>query len=145
MLDKAFKLVASVGENFGEAWDLFQKGAQIYSAFNPEEEESSSAGFMPRKKFDFRSGIPTPRAQMRTMEAPIGLKNPNIQTAFRYFADNVARDTNLKNIVAKNYTAGIMRKRTSTKETMDIGSYGTASAGTARSSRVSRSTFRSRL
>lgn len=144
MLDKAFKLVASVGENFGEAWDLFQKGAEIYSKFNPEE-ESSSAGFMPRKKFDFRSSIPTPRAQMRTMEAPIGLKNPNIQTAFRYFADNVARDTNLKNIVAKNYTAGITRKRTSTKETMDIGSYGTASAGTARSSRVSRSTFRSRL
>ena len=30
MFEKAFKLFDSVSNNFGEAWDLFQKGAKFY-------------------------------------------------------------------------------------------------------------------
>ena len=140
---KDFKLFKTIGTTFGDAFDLFQTGAQIYSAFTEKEEESR--GFVPKKKFNFDSSIPTPRAQLRTMEAPVGLRNPNIQTAYRFFADNVAKDKNIQKLVATNYRAGRTSKQVSTRENIEVGSYGTANTGSARASRVSRTTFRSRL
>lgn len=146
MFDKGLKLFNVVKENFGEAFDLFQMGAQFYTdVAGADAEKTKQDGFMPKKKFNFDSSIPTPRAQLRTMDAPVGLRNPNVQAAYRYFADNVARDTNLSRIVAQNYKAGISRKRVSTKQTVEEGGYGGTTMGSARASRVNRSTFRSRL
>ena len=145
MFDKGLKLFNVVKENFGEAFDLFQTGAQFYTGVAGADAEKEQGGFMPKKKFNFDSSIPTPRAQLRTMDAPVGLRNPNVQAAYRYFADNVARDTNLSRIVAQNYKAGISRKRVSTKQTIEEGGYGGTTMGSARASRVNRSTFRSRL
>ena len=99
---------------------------------------------MPKRQFNFDSRLQSFRGAPQTMEAPVGLRNPNIQTAHRYFAENQAKDTNLQRLVASNYKAGITRKRVSTKQTMAVGSFGSADVGSARSSRVSRST-RSRL
>ena len=130
---KDFKLFKTIGETFGEAFDLFQKGAQIYSAFT--EKEQQGGGFMPKRPFNFDSNLKSFSGAPRTMDAPVGLKNPNIQTAYRYFAENVAT----------NYRAGRMSKSVGTKENIVVGSYGTANMGSARASRVSRTTFRSRL
>ena len=143
MFEKAFKLFDSVSNNFGEAWDLFQKGAKFYKDLTADEKEEK--GFMPKRQFNFDSRLQSFRGAPQTMEAPVGLRNPNIQTAHRYFAENQAKDTNLQRLVASNYKAGITRKRVSTKQTMAVGSFGSADVGSARSSRVSRSTFRSRL
>lgn len=144
MFEKAFKLFDSVSNNFGEAWDLFQKGAKLYKELTADEKEEK--GFMPRRKpFNFDSRLQSFKGAPQTMQAPIGLRNPNIQTAHRYFAENQARDTNLQKLVASNYKAGITRKRVSTKQTIGVGSFGSADVGSARSKRVSRSTFRSRL
>lgn len=140
---KDFKLFKTIGTTFGEAFDLFQTGAKIYKGITEKEEESK--GFMPKRKFNFDSSIPTPRAQLRTMEAPVGLRNPNIQTAYRFFADNVAKDKNIQKLVATNYRAGRTSKQVSTRENIAVGSYGTANTSSARASRVSRTTFRSRL
>ena len=143
MFEKAFKLFDSVSNNFGDAWDLFQTGAKVYADITADEKEEK--GFMPKRKFNFDSRLQSFRGAPQTMQAPIGLRNPNIQTAHRYFAENQAKDTNLQKLVASNYKAGITRKRVSTKQTMGVGSFGSADVGSARSKRVSRSTFRSRL
>lgn len=144
MFEKAFKLFDSVSSSFGDAWELFQTGAKIYAGLTADEKEEK--GFMPKRKpFNFDSNLRSFSGAPQTMQAPVGLKNPNIQTAHRYFAENQARDTNLQKLVASNYKAGITRKRVSTKQTMAAGSFGSADVGSARSKRVSRSTFRSRL
>ena len=140
---KDFKLFKTIGETFGEAFDLFQKGAQIYSALT--EKEQQGGGFMPKRPFNFDSNLKSFSGAPRTMDAPVGLKNPNIQTAYRYFAENVSKDTNIQRLVATNYRAGRMSKSVGTKENIVVGSYGTANMGSARASRVSRTTFRSRL
>lgn len=144
MLDKAFKLFDSVSNNFGDAWKLFQTGAKVYADMTAKEKEEEK-GFMPKRQFNFDSRLRSFSGAPQTMQAPIGLRNPNIQTAHRYFAENQAKDTNLQKLVASNYRAGITRKRVSTKQTMAAGSFGSADVGSARSKRVSRSTFRSRL
>lgn len=144
MFEKAFKLFDSVSNNFGEAWDLFQKGAQVYKALTADEKKEEK-GFMPKRQFNFDSSLRSFRGAPQTMEAPIGLRNANIQAAHRHFAENQAKDTNLQRLVASNYRAGITRKRVSTKQTISAGGYGSVDAGSARSKRVSRSTFRSRL
>ena len=143
MFEKAFKLFDSVSSNFGDAWQLFQTGAKMYKDLTANEKEEK--GFMPKRQFNFDSRLQSFRGAPQTMEAPVGLRNPNIQTAHRYFAENQAKDTNLQKLVASNYKAGITRKRVSTKQTMGVGSFGSADVGSARSKRVSRSTFRSRL
>ena len=66
---------------------------------------------MPKRQFNFDSRLQSFRGAPQTMEAPVGLRNPNIQTAHRYFAENQAKDTNLQRLVASNYKAGITRKR----------------------------------
>jgi hypothetical protein len=143
MFEKAFKLFNNISHNFSDAWELFQTGAKAYATFTADEKEEK--GFMPKRQFNFDSRLQSFRGAPQTMQAPIGLRNPNIQTAHRYFAENQARDTNLQKLVASNYKAGITRKRVSTKQTMGVGSFGSADVGSARSKRVSRSTFRSRL
>lgn len=143
MLDKAFKLFDGISNNFSDAWQLFKTGAKLYADMTADEKEEK--GFMPKRPFNFDSRLRSFSGAPQRMQAPVGLRNPNIQAAHRYFAENQAKDTNLQKLVAANYKAGITRKRVSTKQTMGVGSFGSADVGSARSKRVSRSTFRSRL
>ena len=87
-----FGLDGGVGDFFDVAFKFIQKGSEVLMA---EEEQQGGRGFVAQRKFNFDSNIPMPRAQLRDMEAPIGMKLPNIQAAARYFATNQAKDTNI--------------------------------------------------
>ncbi len=137
-----FKLSKSVSNLFGDAFDLFQKGAAIYGALEADKEEEQT-GFMPERKFNFDSRLRSARPTAQAMQAPIGLQAPNIQAAFRYFADNTARDSNLQAIRAANFKAGISKKRQNVRPNFSPGGFGNAGVGSARSNRVGRARFRS--
>ena len=142
-----FKLSKVIGKYFGDAFDLFQKGAAVYGALT-EDDQKEQTGFMrpgDGRLFNFDSNLRSARPTPQFMEAPIGLKAPNIQAAFRYFADNTARDTNLQSIRAANFKASISKKRQNVRPNFSPGGFGNAGMGSARSNRVGRARFRSHL
>ena len=137
-----FKLSKSVGNLFGDAFDLFQKGAAIYGALEGDKEKEQT-GFMPERQFNFDSRLRSARPTPQYMEAPVGLQAPNIQAAFRYFADNTARDSNLQSIRAANFKASISKKRQNVRPNFSTGGFGTAGMASPRGNRASRARFRS--
>jgi len=138
-----FKLSKSVGKYFGDAYDLFKLGAKFYDAVKSEEKEEDT--FVPRRKFNFDSNLRSARPTPQMMQAPVGLRAPNLQSAFRYFAENTARDVNLASIAARNYKAGMTKKRQNVSPNFAAGGFGNAGVGSARSNRVGRARFRTHL
>jgi hypothetical protein len=51
------------------------------------------------------------------MQKPVGMGLPNMETAYRYFSNNLSRDTNLRIVQGENYVA---RKRKATPATMTV-------------------------
>ena len=142
---EGFDFVTSVANSFKTAHEFFKKGSEKFSetkSFKDIEEESS---FMVKKHFQFDSALRSARANMQQMLPPVGMAPPNIQAAYRHFADNTARDRTLQSIRAENYRASRTSKIASTKPTMNVGYQGNVDIGSARQSRVKRTTFRSRL
>jgi len=121
-----FDFLTSVGDTFGKAWDLFQTGASIYSRLKKDEGEESDS-FVP--KYDFGSSLRSARPTPQTMEAPIGLKAPNIQAAYRYFAENVASDRNLQSIKDTSYTPRRTSKIASLSPTITMSDANTITRG----------------
>tara|TARA_R100001460_G_scaffold69607_5_gene110241 strand:- start:3627 stop:4067 length:441 start_codon:yes stop_codon:yes gene_type:complete len=142
---KDFKLSKSIGNFFGEAFDLFQMGAKAYDIIEGGKQRKEDDSFIPRKMYNFDSALRSARPTPQMMQAPIGLKNPNLQAAFRYFAQNTARDVNLASLAANNYKASTTRKRQNVGPNFNAGSFGNAGIGSARSNRVGRARFRSHL
>ena len=139
-----FKLSNSVGKFFGDAYDLFKLGAKFYDAVKADEKEEK--GFMSnRRPFNFDSNLRSARPTPQMMQAPVGLRAPNLQNAFRYFADKTARDVNLASVVARNYKAGMTKKRQNVNPNFAAGGFGNAGVGSARSNRVGRARFRTHL
>tara|TARA_R100001509_G_C4842181_1_gene207062 strand:- start:47 stop:484 length:438 start_codon:yes stop_codon:yes gene_type:complete len=139
-----FKLAKSIGKSFSEAYELFKLGAQVADAVLPNERKEDD-NFIPRRRYNFDSNLRSARPTPQLMQAPIGLRAPNLQDAFRYFADKTARDVNLASVVAKNYKAGMTRKRQNVNPNFAAGGFGTAGVGSARSNRVGRARFRTHL
>tara|TARA_R100000278_G_C5474336_1_gene165724 strand:- start:181 stop:615 length:435 start_codon:yes stop_codon:yes gene_type:complete len=138
-----FKLSKSIGKYFGDAYELFKLGAQFIDAVSPQEKEDDN--FIPRRRYNFDSNLRSARPTPQLMQAPVGLRAPNLQDAFRYFADKTARDVNLASIVARNYKAGITKKRQNVNPNFAAGGFGNAGVGSARSNRVGRARFRTHL
>jgi len=138
-----FKLSKSISKFFGDAYDLFQLGSSVVDALDSKNEDES--GFIPKRAFNFDSSLRSARPTAQVMQAPIGLKGPNLQSAFRYFANNTARDVNLASVAAKNYRASLTRKRQNVTPNIAVGSFGSANMASARSNRVARTRFRSHL
>lgn len=138
-----FKLSKSVGKYFGDAYELFKLGAKFYDAVKADEQEDDN--FIPRRRYNFDSNLRSARPTPQMMQAPVGLRAPNLQNAFRYFADKTARDVNLASIVAKNYKAGMTKKRQNVNPNFAAGGFGNAGVGSARSNRVGRARFRTHL
>ena len=141
-----FKLSKIIGKYFGDAFELFQEGAAFLGAITEDEKEQT--GFMrpgDGRLFNFDSNLRSARPTPQLMEAPIGLKTPNAQAAFRYFAENTARDANLQSIRAANFKASISKKRQNVNPNFSPGGFGNAGVGSARSNRVGRARFRSHL
>ena len=122
-----FKLSKSVGKYFGDAYDLFKLGAKFYDAVKADEKEEDT--FVPRRKFNFDSNLRSARPTPQMMQAPVGLRAPNLQNAFRYFADKTARDVNLASVVARNYKAGMTKKRQNVNPNFAAGGFGNAGTG----------------
>ena len=138
-----FKLSKSISKFFGDAYDLFQLGLDVTDALDGKDEDES--GFIPKRAYNFDSRLRSARPTAQVTQTPIGLKGPNLQSAFRYFANNTARDVNLASVAAKNYKASLTRKRQNVTPNMTAGSFGSANMTSARSNRVARTRFRSHL
>jgi len=95
-----FSFLTSVTNFFGDAFDLIQKGAQVYSALSGDDKEEKEQGFMKPDFASFRTSAA--RGTMRNMDAPQGLRQPfypeNVQAAMRYMANNALSDRNLQRI-----------------------------------------------
>lgn len=138
-----FKLSKSIGKYFGDAFELFKLGAKFYDAVSSDKEEDDN--FIPRRRYNFDSNLRSARPTPQLMQAPVGLRAPNLQSAFRYFAENTARDVNLASIAARNYKAGMTKKRQNVNPNFAAGGFGNAGVGSARSNRVGRARFRTHL
>ena len=135
----AFGLGDGVGNFFDVAFKFIQTGAKVL------EEEEEKGFVQKREKLRLDSNIPMPRAQLREMDAPIGMKPATIQAAARFFANNQARDTNINSIKAERFNPSRSRKIAPTGTTMNVSYNASPSVGSARTARVNRSTFRSRV
>ena len=137
-----FGLDAGIGDFFETAFKFIQKGSEVLMA---EEEQQDGRGFVAQRKFNFDSNIPTPQARLREMEAPIGMRQPNIQAAARFFANNQAKDTNINSIKAERFRPARTRKLASTAPNIGVSYNASPTVSSARTARVNRSTFRSRV
>ena len=136
-----FGLDVGIGDFFQTAFKFVKLGSQVLT----EEENQDSRGFVDKKRFNFDSSIPTPQARLREMEAPIGMRQPNIQAAARFFANNQARDTNINSIKAERFRPARTRKLASTAPNIGVSYNASPTVSSARTARVNRSTFRSRM
>ena len=95
---------------------VVKKGAEVYSALTDKDEDT---GFARPQRINLESNLTAPRASLRTMEAPIGLGLPNMETAYRYFSNNLSRDNNFRYVQGQNYVA---KRRNPTPATMSVAS-----------------------
>jgi len=95
---------------------IVKKGAEVYSALSDKDEDT---GFATPQRVDLESKLTAPRASLKSMEAPIGLGLPNIETAYRYFSNNLSRDNNFRYVQGENYVA---KRRSPTPATMTVAS-----------------------
>ena len=95
---------------------VVKKGAEVYSALTDKDQDT---GFAQPRRVDLESNLTAAKAPLRDMEAPIGMGLPNMETAYRYFSNNLARDTNFRYVQGENYVA---KKRTPTAATMNVAS-----------------------
>tara|TARA_Y100000401_G_C8302887_1_gene215213 strand:- start:67 stop:462 length:396 start_codon:yes stop_codon:yes gene_type:complete len=99
-----------------DAFTVIKTGARVLSALSPKEKETR--GFMETiPKFDFGSDLKSTSLQMRNMD-PIQQLPPSIQNAYRYMANNVARDVNLRQIQESSMPARRTAKIASVKPTI---------------------------
>ena len=95
---------------------VVKKGAEVYSALSDKDEDT---GFATPQRINLESNLTAPRASLKTMEAPIGLRLPNMETAYRYFSNNLSRDNNFRYIQGQKYVA---KRRTPPTPTMSVAS-----------------------
>jgi len=93
---------------------VVKKGAEIVNELSDKDE---SLGFAQPKRVDLGSNLTAAKAPLREMENPIGMRLPNIETAYRYFSNNLARDTNFRTLQGENYVA---KRRKATPATMTV-------------------------
>jgi len=93
---------------------VVKKGAEIVNELSDKDE---SLGFAQPKRVDLSSNLTAAKAPLREMQKPVGMGLPNMETAYRYFSNNLSRDTNLRIVQGENYVA---RKRKSTPATMTV-------------------------
>ncbi len=93
---------------------VVKKGAEIVNELSEKDE---SLGFAQPKRVDLSSNLTAAKAPLREMQKPVGMGLPNMETAYRYFSNNLSRDTNLRIVQGENYVA---RKRKSTPATMTV-------------------------
>ena len=82
---------------------VVKKGAEVLDAVTSKEKDSS--GFAQPKPMDTQTSGGSATAPLQNMEQPIGIKIPNMESAYRYFSDNLSRDTNLRYLQGENYVA----------------------------------------
>lgn len=80
------------------AFQVFKKGARLLSDVDEEQR-----GFIKPPTVDLESNIRPVKAPLRDMEGPLGLNMPNMATAHRYFATNLSRDTNLRQVQSSDF------------------------------------------
>jgi len=95
---------------------IVKKGAEVYSALTDKDEDT---GFATPQRLNLESKLTAPRASLKSMEVPIGLGLPNIETAYRYFSNNLSRDNNFRYVQGENYVA---KRRSPTPATMTVAS-----------------------
>ena len=93
---------------------VVKKGAEIVNELSEKDE---SLGFAQPKRVDLGSNLTAAKAPLREMQKPVGMGLPNMETAYRYFSNNLSRDTNLRIVQGENYVA---RKRKATPATMTV-------------------------
>jgi hypothetical protein len=93
---------------------VVKKGAEIVNELSEKDE---SLGFAQPKRVDLSSNLTAAKAPLREMQKPVGMGLPNMETAYRYFSNNLSRDTNLRIVQGENYVA---RKRKATPATMTV-------------------------
>lgn len=93
---------------------VVKKGAEIVNELSDKDE---SLGFAQPKRVDLSSNLTAAKAPLREMQKPVGMGLPNMETAYRYFSNNLSRDTNLRIVQGENYVA---RKRKATPATMTV-------------------------
>jgi len=91
-----------------------KKGAEVYNSLSEKQE---SAGFATPSKMSTRTSGGGAKASLQSMDQPIGLGIPNMETAYRYFSNNLSRDNNLRQVQAENYVA---KRRPALKSTMTV-------------------------
>jgi len=96
------------------ALSVVKKGAEIVNELSEKDE---SLGFAQPKRVDLSSNLTAAKAPLREMQKPVGMGLPNMETAYRYFSNNLSRDTNLRIVQGENYVA---RKRKATPATMTV-------------------------
>jgi len=93
---------------------VVKKGAEIVNELSEKDE---SLGFAQPKRVDLSSNLTAAKAPLREMQKPVGMGLPNMETAYRYFSNNLSRDTNFRIVQGENYVA---RKRKATPATMTV-------------------------
>lgn len=96
------------------ALSVVKKGAEIVNELSEKDE---SLGFAQPKRVDLSSNLTAAKAPLREMQKPVGMGLPNMETAYRYFSNNLSRDTNFRIVQGENYVA---RKRKATPATMTV-------------------------
>ena len=81
------------------AFQVFKKGADVLN----ELDEDKETGFAAPPTTSFKSKLRPARASLRDLERPLGLQLPRMETMVRYWATQLARDNNLRQIQATDY------------------------------------------
>ena len=69
-----------------------KKGAEVYNSLSEKQE---SAGFATPNKMSTRTSGGGAKASLQSMDQPIGMGIPNMETAYRYFSNNLSRDNKI--------------------------------------------------
>lgn len=139
------KLLTGVSSFFGEAFDLIQKGAQVYGALSGDDKEEEQQGFMKPDFANFRTSAA--RASQRNMDQPFGIRPPiypeNVQNAMRSMAERQLRDSTLQQV--RDVAAVRRSNRINTQPNVKMGSTLDITPAGARAAQVSRARIRNTL
>jgi len=115
---ESFGLFKSVGKFFEDSFEFVSDLGKLASPFL-DKVKDDSRGFAPRR-IDLDSRIRGSAPRLQEMQAPVGLRSPNIQAAARYFAEKQAKDANLRILQERNFRPGRTSKLASIKPTVKL-------------------------
>jgi len=104
---------------------VVKKGAEVYNQLSSKDQDT---GFAQPRRIDLESNLTAAKAPLREMEKPVGQGIPNMDTAYRYFANNLSRDVNFRYVQGQNYVA---KRRKPLDSTMTVAGNATVKGFTA--------------